>query len=183
MGGGGFGIFNACVAPTNRVPNGISNICHATEFQGLTSAALFSGSVTQWGARCGGHFTREGCRQLPDYPTQLREAPIPPGSLKREPSLKELCNRSFELQARQPGNAVIRFGWRVACPSLLVDVTGLQRSDEGASQRMSSGVLTSTMDCCAPAGSSIYAFDAPTVPGRERVIPCRNDGYTRVTEG
>lgn len=79
------------------------------------------------------------------------------------------------------GNKRIARGQRVPCPSQLTGITNLKRYDDADSGTMEAGELTSTMDCCAPASGYPSATTGnQLIPGLDRIIPCRRDGYTRV---
>lgn len=66
----------------------------------------------------------------------------------------DLCQFSFDKGFRAPGNPAITSICQVACPSQLVQATGLQRSDEKNSNFVCNnnfekpgGVITRTMNC------------------------------------
>ncbi|CAM9544791.1 unnamed protein product [Laminaria digitata] len=177
MGGGGFGVWNACAGATYHTIN--ENDPCETATEDIPVWPLFPGSDSSWGKRCGGQTTIDGCDNLPEKPTQRDFLP------NNEPSLVELCRLAFSWNVRRDDsnnfNAGITSGERIQCPSALVDVTTLRRADDdNFAKTMPAGMLTSTMDCCAPAGA--YTSNNPTVgtdSGRERLIPCGRDGYTR----
>ncbi|CAM9465819.1 unnamed protein product [Ascophyllum nodosum] len=178
MGGGGFGVWNACAGPTDHLQNEASP-CEAEETDDIHGPPLYSLGQENWGKRCGGQTSIEGCLHLPDYPTELENVPT------EEPTLIELCWIAFEWNVRKAGgNPIITNGHRVPCPDALVEVTTLKRDDDDEEETMASGgILTSTMDCCPPAGSDTYNTDNNrALPEYNRLVPCDQTGYTRSTE-
>lgn len=184
-GGGGFGVYNACAGPTDRTRS-FSDACeNSSDVVDIPVFPMFPGGQNVWEKRCGGVQSIGGCANLPQKPETLGSLPI--YQSVREPSLVELCQRSWFLNVRgtsprtRRGNPNVTEGQRISCPQELVDVTGLQRADdfsfspEGVTP---GGDLTSTMDCCAPSAS--FPTNVPGSAARPRVIPCRRDGYTRV---
>lgn len=186
-GGGGFGIYNACSYRTDRTRS--DSPCqdrNLIRLPGKPSGEgnLFPGVTSQWGRRCGGIQSMGECSSLPTgLPFGLPSLPVFQGV--REPSLRELCTRSFFLNVRRTGargNPIIQTKQQIVCPQELVDVTRLRLSREfnGGVRRLggSTARLTSTMDCCAPSAS--FRSNVAGTARNPRVVPCRRDGYTRV---
>lgn len=189
MGGGGFGVWNACAHQTDKTVSG-ANPCTTGMFEKIEADPQFHSGTPSWGNRCGGQTYRANCQLLPAWPVDLTVQPqlqvgipIPPGSsVGIEPDLVELCERSYDLRVRvDGGNMMITSGDRVRCPGELVGITNLQRDDDTSIETMSPGRLSSMMDCCAPA--SAYVGSTITnhlIPGKDKITPCVSDGYTRV---
>eukprot|EP00947_MAST-08B_sp_MAST-8B-sp1_P003107 g3107.t1 len=158
MGDGGFGVFDACAAPTTG-----------------GAPPMFAGSKDAFGPQYGGWTSKADCSKLPRTPSALKSLPA------GEPDLIELCELSFDLGVRIEGgqNPVIKTARRVNCPDALVRVTGLNRTDGGDSEVHGSGTLTRMLDCCKPSAGWVTNIKNPD-PKYKGVIPCTADGYTRV---
>lgn len=181
MGGGGFGVWNACSGPTNKTVSDRFP-CNTKYYLDIPVFPLFNGGYSEWGRRCGGQIFRTGCSSLPTWPATLSFTPRPAGSSTNEPNLQTLCTRSFDWGVRiDNGNKQITGGQRVPCPQQLVEITNLKRSDDNEFEQMPSGTLTSTMDCCSPASAYPSATTGnKLLSNRNRIRPCTRDGYTRV---
>lgn len=155
VGDGGFGIFDACAAPTSK-----------------GAPAMFSGSAESWGQRYGGWQQRSDCDKLPAGPAS---GAVPTG----EATLPELCRTAFDLGFKGNGNAKITGGERVPCPTELRALTGLDRTDGDSSEHVGSGEVTTMMDCCKP--SAGWIGNVPNAAALfPAVVTCVADGYTRV---
>lgn len=173
IGDGGAGAFNTCAG---------------------SATSMFPGSYAPWGKQYGGVDNREQCAGLPPYP-QVAE----PMKAAND-SLITMCEASFDKGVRMEGggNPSIQAVSRVACPSELVNLTQILRSDEPAkdeplllqtaSHQCNAGsggdlawCLTRMMDCRKPSGAvKDNIQDKLVVPGNKLVQPCTNDGYTRI---
>ena len=168
MADGGFpDDYNACVAEGTSIPQ-------------------FGGSSSAWGGPRGGWLTPNQCQKLPKYPLC--------GGTHQD-NIQDLCYRSFAtgLRLTVPNNTnpVITKMCNVQCPVELWKATGFHRNDElskeytcGATNlEPTGGLLSHSMDCAKPSyGWGIPAgVTANTSKGYDRVIPCRRDGYTRVS--
>lgn len=155
--------------------------CGNEALSNVNGYPLFPGGKSGFGARCGGHMTRSGCSAAPDKPSLLGSLPTVGGVV--EASLKDLCRRAFDWGARKNHtNSKIISGQRVPCPQELRDITHFMRSDEtniSGDEMAPEGELTSTMDCCAPSASFV-GNNINAHPDYPRVIPCTQDGYTRL---
>ena len=118
----------------------------------------------------------------------------------------DLCEFAFDKGFKGNGNPSISSICQVACPSQLVQATGIHRADEvnknfvcTNNYEKAGGVITSTMNCgmkcnfcvtltemCFVLAKPSYAWTdnigKPTYAGYSAVIPCRRDGYTRVNK-
>lgn len=186
MGAGGVGSFNNCAGASN---------------------SMFAGGKDVWGCQFGGVDSAAECKQLPSHPRGH-----PSGD-----SLQQLCEYSFSMGVRASGagrpagkckyNPTILDVGRVPCPSALVKLTQIQRSDEPNSYervpgfpnsdhkclsfdpaandyepaKISAFCLTRMMDCRKPSGGWTSNVKADLmVPGKRVVQPCTEDGYTRI---
>ncbi|CDF40071.1 Putative endoglucanase type K Cellulase, Endo-1, 4-beta-glucanase [Chondrus crispus] len=181
MGGGGFGVWNACSGPTDKTASD-NRPCNTNDYLDIAVRPQFVSGKSEWGRRCGGHIYRTGCRSLPKWPATLEYRPRPAGSSTNEPNLRTLCKRSFDWGARiNNGNKQITGGQRVPCPQQFVEITNLKRRDDSRYEQMPRGTLTSTMDCCSPASAyPSVTMGNKLLPNRNRIRPCTRDGYTRV---
>eukprot|EP00035_Acanthoeca_spectabilis_P005924 m.118823 g.118823 ORF g.118823 m.118823 type:complete len:428 (-) comp13260_c1_seq4:575-1858(-) len=161
MGDGGFGVFNACAAPTTG-----------------GAPPMFSGPTSAFGTQYGGWTHKADCVQLPKMPQTLPS--LPPN----EPDLVGLCEAGFNIGCRVDGgqNPSIKSARRVVCPAALVKLTGLNRTDGGNQESHGAGTLTRMMDCCKPSAGWTANIQYPD-PNHPAVIPCTSDGYTRVSVG
>lgn len=158
MGDGGFGIFDACAAPTTG-----------------GSPAMYSGDKSAFGRQYGGWANKADCSKLPSKPSALSE--LPPG----EPDLVRQCELGFEygVKLEGGGNPKIVSATRVPCPESLVKLTGVRRTDDSSTETHGAGTLTSAMDCCKPSAGWKPNVQNPD-PAYPAVIPCTSDGYTRI---
>lgn len=124
MGDGGFGVFNACAAPTTG-----------------GAPPMFSGPKSAFGTQYGGWTHKADCVQLPKMPQTLPS--LPPN----EPDLVGLCEAGFNIGCRVDGgqNPSIKSARRVVCPAALVKLTGLNRTDGGNQESHGAGTLTRMM--------------------------------------
>lgn len=181
-GGGGFGVWNACAERTDRTRSN-TNPCPNKDLEDIPIRPQFPGSKSGWNRRCGGPQFRSQCDELPKWPSTLRNRPPrgPRGSSGNEPNLQVLCERSFDWGVRINDNVKkITRGSRVPCPTPLIEITNLKRTDDRTRETMRPGTLTTTMDCCAPPSSypSITGGNKLKSPFN-KLSPCKRDGYTR----
>lgn len=161
--------------------------------------SMFPGGTDVWGHQYGGVENREQCSGLPPY-TQKPDAMKAAGD-----NLVKLCEYSFDKKTRGEGgsNPTLLDATRVKCPPELVELTGIQRSDEPASYLAedhhrvkgfpnqntcqadvpgggTAYCLTRMMDCRKPSGAFKDNIQSSlVVPGKKLVQPCLPDGYTR----
>lgn len=163
-GAGGFGIFNGCTRDS-EMPTTKSG-----------SLPMFNEDASAFGEEFGGIQSVEECSMAPDFPAT---GSPPPG----EPTVKELCRRSYDWGARNGDITSIR---RIKCPLELVSVTGLRLNSDDSDfdpEIRFSGTTTTTMDCCLPASgyprteANTPRFDSD--PQYPFVRGCMRDGYTR----
>jgi hypothetical protein len=162
--------------------------------------SMFPGDNSVWGHQYGGVDHRAECAKLPHY-TQKPEAMKAAGD-----DLVTLCEYSFDKKVRGEGgsNPTLLDASRVKCPPELVELTGIQRSDDPSSYvalnnnriegypnahkcqvdqpgGTTAFCLTRMMDCRKPSGAFKDNIKSSlVVPGRRLVQPCLPDGYTRV---
>lgn len=175
------GVWNACSRNTDKTGSD-SDPCRSNHFINLPVSPMYPGPKTQWGRRCGGFRYRKQCNKLPKWPTSLKKIPKPPGSKRHEPNLRELCQRSFDMGARMNNNMKkIARGFRVPCPTPLIEITNLKRTDDWKREVMHPGRLTTFQDCCSPAAaySTILHGNKLKYPFN-KIRPCKRDGYSRV---
>lgn len=183
IGAGGAGAFNTCAG-------------------GTASNSMYPGSREVWGHQYGGLDSRKECAGLPPYPHD--------GAAMQAAgdSLVKLCEYGFEKGVRGElgtenwkalGNPSILSITRVACPTELVNLTQLHRSDDPpesqpgptlrAEHLCQAGVpggpldwcLTRMMDCRLPSGGfKDNIVEELVLPGHKLVQPCLSDGYTRI---
>merc|ERR1712032_443283 len=93
--------------------------------------SMFPGGNDVWGHQYGGVDHREDCRKLPHY-TQ-KSGPMKAAG----DDLVTLCEYAFDKNVRGDGgsNPTLLDAHRVKCPQELVELTGIQRSDEPSSFR------------------------------------------------
>jgi len=186
MGAGGVGSFNNCAGGSN---------------------SMFAGSKEVWGCQYGGIDSSAECKNLPAHPREHAAGD----------SLRQLCEYSFSKRVRLSGeglpagkckyNPTLLDVGRVPCPSALVELTQMQRSDEPSSYqrvqgfpnsdkeclsfdpaahdyepaKISAYCLTRMMDCRKPSGGwTSNVKEELMVPGKRVVQPCTEDGYTRI---
>lgn len=177
VGDGGAGLFNNCAG---------------------SSWSMFPGSTSSWGHQYGGVDHRSECANLPPYPQNS-------GPMKSAgDNLVTLCQYSFDKKTRYEGgqNPTLLDVHRVKCPSQLVALTQIQRSDEPSSYHALEGMrpsefdttapvcnceagcaycLTRMMDCRKPSGGfKDNVKNELMVKGYKLVQPCTSDGYTRI---
>jgi len=164
------------------------------------SGSMFPGSVDAWGRQYGGPDFSSQCMDLPQY-TQQSDKMKSAGD-----DLQKLCQYSFEKKTRGEGgsNPTLVDATRVQCPPELVDLTGIQRSDDPSTfdklEQLRMGgfpsanhcqadtpgagtayCLTRMMDCRKPSGAfKDNVVSDLVVPGRKLVQSCLPDGYTRI---
>jgi hypothetical protein len=179
VGAGGAGAFNNCAGK---------------------DGSMFPGATDVWGHQYGGPDSSSECDELPPF-TQQPEAMKSAGD-----NLQQLCHYSFEKKTRGEGgsNPTLLNAVRVKCPAELVELTGIQRSDEPATHRASpehqvpafpsnevcqadvpgsstAYCLTRMMDCRKPSGAfKDNIVETKVVPGKKLVQTCLPDGYTRI---
>jgi len=159
MGDGGFGIFNGCANPTTD-----------------GGKAMYNAPKSAFGNGYGGWSNESGCDNLPMWPDALESPPAD------EKDLREMCHIGFQMGLRGANgeNPRILSAERTPCPDGLVALTGLKRTDEGATEVHGTGKLTRMMDCCKP--SSGWIGNTPmAAPSHPAVIPCGADGFTRLS--
>ena len=61
MGGGGFGVWNACAGPADHLQNEASP-CEGEETDDIHGSPLYSLGQEDWGERCGGQVILLYCR-------------------------------------------------------------------------------------------------------------------------
>ena len=165
----------------------------------------FFSDIDSWGPLSGGWELQSQCSRLPSYSyCGLQGAPIP-----AQDALPSLCRWAFQQGVRKEPNpttksfasypAITRL-CAVACPTELWRATGLHRADEPASSftcpaassaspsstplLSNPGALSRKMDCGSPSYSSaatVLAGGGLTYGGYGSVVPCRRDGYVRIT--
>jgi len=179
QGDGGTGAFNNCAGK---------------------AGSMFPGGNDVWGKQYGGVDHRADCAKLPHY-TQKPDAMKAAGD-----DLVTLCEYAFDKKVRGEGgsNPTLLDAHRVKCPQELVELTGIQRSDEPelytASDKFhvqgfpnankcqadvpgggTAYCLTRMMDCRKPSGAFKDNIKSTLVVlGKRLVQPCLPDGYTRV---
>jgi hypothetical protein len=161
MGDGGVGLFDGCVAPTTS-----------------GQPAIYAGDASAFGKQYGGWASKADCAKLPSVPQARSQLPA------GEPTLNRLCELGFELGARIEGgeNPAITSARRVPCPAALVALTGLNRTDGAETESHGAGTLTRMMDCCKPSAGWLGNVDKAD-PAHPAVIPCQQDGFTRLSVG
>ena len=161
--------------------------------------------IESWGPLSGGWDFQSQCSNLPSYSyCGLQGAPI-----SAQDALPSLCRWSFQQGVRKEPNPTTNSFTSypaitkicvVACPTELRTATGLYRVNEPASSftcpDSSStsnplgdllsipGALSRKMDCGSPFYSSaanVLAGGGLTHVGYSSVVPCRRDGYVRIT--
>lgn len=180
QGAGGAGAFNNCAGKPG---------------------SMFPGGTDVWGHQYGGPDHSSQCADLPAY-TQNSTKMKAAGD-----NLQKLCEYSFEKKCRGEGgsNPTLVDAVRVKCPAELVEMTGIQRSDEPSSYKTeerhrvegfpnaatecqantpggsTAYCLTRMMDCRKPSGAFKDNVVADlVVPGKRLVQTCLPDGYTRI---
>lgn len=162
--------------------------------------SMFPGDNNVWGHIYGGVDHRAECAKLPPYTQD--------GSKMKasKDNLIALCEYAFDKKVRGEGgaNPSLLDAHRVKCPEELIDMTGIQRSDDPTSYGTNDDLrlegfpnvhkcmagtpggdtsycLTRMMDCRKPSGAfKDNIKENLVVPGRKLVQPCMPDGYTRV---
>lgn len=179
QGDGGAGLFNNCAGKPG---------------------SMFPGGTDVWGHVYGGVDNRAQCAGLPPYPQN-------PEPMKAAgDSLVKMCEYAFDKGVRGEGgsNPTLLDAHRVKCPSELVEMTQIQRTDEppafvGEDFHRVDGFptakkcqldtpgggaaycLTRMMDCRKPSGAfKDNIHKDMVVPGKKLVQPCLSDGYTRL---
>merc|ERR1712178_487330 len=96
---------------------------------GGNKGSMFPGDNSVWGKVYGGVDHRVDCSKLPHY-TQKPDAMKAAGD-----DLVALCEYAFDKKVRGEGgsNPTLLDASRVRCPPELVELTGIQRSDEPTS--------------------------------------------------
>ena len=179
VGAGGAGAYNNCAG---------------------ASGAMFPGSTDVWGKQYGGPDNSAQCTDLPQY-TQGSTAMKDAGD-----DLQKLCQYSFDKKCRGEGgsNPTLVDATRVKCPAELVELTGIQRSDDPSTYEATEEnrvhtlpanaqcqadtpgggtayCLTRMMDCRKPSGAfKDNVVSDLVVPGKKLVQTCMPDGYTRI---
>lgn len=164
------------------------------------SGSMFPGSTDVWGRQYGGPDSSSQCSDLPQY-TQNSDKMKDAGD-----DLQKLCQYSFQQNVRGEGgsNPTLLDATRVKCPAELVELTGIQRSDDPSTYQVSGEhriagfpsnqqcqadtpgggtayCLTRMMDCRKPSGAfKDNIVSDLVVPGRKLVQTCMPDGYTRI---
>eukprot|EP01037_Dinobryon_pediforme_P034460 gene34460-40375_t len=92
----------------------------------------FTGTAAVWGRIYGGAESRAACSKLPSYPFC--------GSLPQD-NMVDLCEFTFDKGFKGNGNPSISKICQVACPSQLVQATGIHRADEANGNYVCNGNL------------------------------------------
>jgi hypothetical protein len=181
IGDGGAGAFNTCA--------GGASPGHDTMYPGTYDE-------NNWGRQYGGVDNKAQCQNLPSHP--FVSGPMEAAG----DDLVTLCEYGFDHGARLEGGgnpSILSLG-RVKCPTELVELTQIRRSDDpdsytcGASCVQASHecelntggtsaewCLTRMMDCRKPSGAFKDNVRADVmVDGKRIVQPCTSDGYTRI---
>jgi len=193
IGAGGAGAFNTCAG---------------------SDMSMYGGSTDVWGCQYGGVDNKTACKDLPEYPQEA--SPMEEAG----DSLVALCEYSWDNNVRLSGagmdaglcqyNPTLLNVARVQCPSELVAMTWMQRSDEPDYFKAPEGMsmkgfpvdrdagddvecksyvngagsaycLTRMMDCRKPSGAfKDNVKDSLMVEGKKLVQTCTSDGYTRI---
>lgn len=179
IGAGGAGAYNNCAG---------------------ADGAMYPGSTDAWGHQYGGPDYSSSCTDLPQY-TQSGTAMKEAGD-----DLQKLCQYGFDKKVRGEGgsNPTLVDAVRVQCPAELVELTGIQRSDDPTTYRKQSEhrlegfpsnavcqastpgggtayCLTRMMDCRKPSGAfKDNIVSDLVVSGKKLVQTCLPDGYTRI---
>lgn len=174
MGAGGEGKYLGCTGPDYDA---------APMFGSYSYPGVFGDN-----AMSGGPETRAKCDNLPEWASAIDQSNLPSGA----ESLRQHCEASFDLKLRPANsgnddNPVITSRSWVACPSELVEITKLKRTDEPQldasvnqdSELTSASYATRMMDCCKP--SAGFVANVPKVDqGYPAVMSCKSDGFTRM---
>jgi len=164
------------------------------------AGSMFPGSTDVWGRQYGGPDSSSQCTDLPQFTQQ-------PDKMKAAgDDLQKLCQYSFDKKCRGEGgsNPTLVDAVRVKCPPELVEMTGIQRSDDPSTYQArgehriagfpsnnqcqadqpgagTAYCLTRMMDCRKPSGAfKDNIIDDLVVPGKKLVQTCLPDGYTRI---
>eukprot|EP01038_Epipyxis_sp_PR26KG_P006407 gene6407-8818_t len=158
---------------TNIGSDGSAAACLAAS----SSLPMYPGNYYGW------HANPAICATLPSYP-------ICNSSPKVSDDLQELCSWSFTQNLQVVGSAkpIITKMCQVACPTQLTDLTGFQRSDEPTTSYICTddivqglgGSLSGYLNCAKPQYSWQLSDTSAFYPGKDIVVPCRRDGYTRI---
>lgn len=149
---------------------------------------MWLGGEVNWGEPLNGWSTKEGCLDLPEYPICGRS---------KLDNLQEMCEWSIDRNFHI--DSTITMICEVKCPSELEDLTGFERTDTrpefftcqanaySAFDSTLQAKLKPKMDCSKPVYGWTGAVDevkathsATFAYGRDLVVPCRRDGYTRI---
>jgi len=171
MAAGGEGAFTGCTAPAGGAAAVFGQV-----------ASSYPNSFGQ-SATSGGPSSKSDCSDLPSWPSADSKGSA--GTEAHETTLVEQCEETFDLGLRT-ANPTISARYQIACPSQLVMVTGLRRTDDPTtavdqSSQVYSGssVVTRMMDCCKPTGG--WVANIPNAdPDYPAVMACTADGFTRM---
>lgn len=153
-----------------------------------TFLPMWLGGEVNWGEPLNGWTTKEQCEELPEYPICGRS---------KLDNLREMCEWSIDQNFHI--DSTISMICEVKCPEELMDLTGFQRTDTAPAgyqcrnadySKFDSSLnaqLKPKMDCSKPIYGWTGAVDnvkqqhnASFAAGRDVVVPCRRDGYTRI---